>query len=189
MVLAHRLEDGLPVIRATASDDSHFYLPENFGKNGHCSSAWVNVRVPDSLTPDNICRALNSGDYYPTSGVILDTVEYDTDTRELRVVAKAEPGVNYRIEFYATRRGFDRTYTTTALEHPTRKELSRNMPRYSDEIGRLLKSVDGPEAVCAANADDLYIRAKVISDIPAASQDSASHPLTLTAWTQPVPVM
>ncbi|MBO7741226.1 MAG: hypothetical protein J6S21_01605 [Victivallales bacterium] len=186
VVLAHRLEDGGSMLYASGSDDAHDYDEVNYGKLDYPGSAWVYARVPGELTPDNITAAMDRGDYYPTTGVILDKVEYDTESRELHVAVKAEPGVSYRIEFYATRRGFDRSVSTKFCRHPATPERSRCMPVYSAEIGRLVKTVEGNEATCAANADDLYIRAKVISSVPGVTQNRPCHPDYLTAWTQPV---
>jgi hypothetical protein len=94
----------------------------------------------------------------------------------------------YRIEFYATKRGFDRTFTAKYIEHSKRSDLHRHMPIYSEEIGRLVATVNGAEATCAANADDLYIRAKVISSVRGLIQDRPCHPEFITAWTQPVKI-
>ena len=189
IVLAHRLEDGQPMLYASASDDAHnYHEKEKFGEVVYPNAAWVFARVPDELTPDNICRALNKGDYYPTTGIILNKVEYDPASRELHVAVQAEPGVDYRIEFYGTRRGFDRNVISQTITHPTAPQFTREMPVYSDEIGRMLKSVNGAEAVCAANADDLYIRAKIVSDIPSGNPECCCHPAYRTAWTQPVQV-
>jgi hypothetical protein len=188
VVLAHRIEDGGNMLYGAATDDAHYYQEEGFGKSSHPGSGWVYARVPGELTPDNITAALNRGDYYPTTGVVLDKVEYNPATRELHVAVKAEPGVSYRIEFYATKRGFDRTFTTKYIEHSKRSDLHRHMPIYSEEIGRLVATVNGAEATCAANADDLYIRAKVISSVRGLIQDRPCHPEFITAWTQPVKI-
>ena len=55
---------------------------------------------------------------------------------------------------------------------------------YSDQIGEVLKEVEGPAGSYDFRGDELYVRAVVVSDRPHANPTIPGD--TLKAWTQPV---
>ena len=181
-VLAHRIVQGKQLLYATATDDIHFCDPERVDGWAGCELGWVMVNVPGKFTAESIVEAMDRGDYYPTTGVLLDGIDFDTATGTLRVKAQAEPGVNYRVEFITTKRDFDRTITEE--EYPDEGRFTRILPVINDTIGRVAATVEGPEASYTMTPDDLYVRAIVKSDKPA-KVGRRFYPKTLQVWTQP----
>ncbi len=181
ILLAHRLEAGQGVIYASAGDDAHYYDPERRHVSAACDTAWVMVRCPGKFTAGSIAEAVLRGDFYPTCGVTFDSVEFDSCSGTLHV--KAEEGSSCRIDFITTKRGFDRTVARKYYPNEN-KRLSRTLPSYSPEIGRIVKSVNGPEGSYAMAPDDLYVRAVAVSDRPGRIQ-TPFYPETERAWTQP----
>jgi hypothetical protein len=108
---------------------------------------------------------MHQGDFYASSGVLLDEVTFTPADKTLRVSVKPEPGVHYRIDFITTKRNFDQTVTELASPAADKKP-ARTIPIYSDDIGRTVKSVTGTAASYQLDADDLYVRARVESDSP-----------------------
>ena len=182
-VLAHRLANGDPVLYGTASDDAHYYDLEHSGQSGVYGTGWVMVNCAEGFTAENIVSAMRRGDFYSTCGVLLDDIDFDRRTNTLSVKAHAEPGVQYRIDFISTGKNFDRT--VTMREYPYEPFYkSRLRPVIPPEVGRVVKSVDGPCAACTLGKDDLYIRAVVHSSLETALKCSF-YPEKQCAWTQP----
>ena len=181
-VLAHRLVQGKPLLYAAASDDLHFCDPERIDNPAGCELGWVMVDVPGEFTADAIAEAMDKGDYYATTGVLLDEIDFDRASGTLHVKAQAEAGVKYRVEFVTTQRGFDRSIEVR--EYPHEGRYTRILPVMNDTIGRTAAAVDGHDASYTLGDDDLYVRAVVISDRPG-KIDSRFYPETERAWTQP----
>lgn len=180
VVNAFRSIRGKQLLYGIGSDDAHFYDAKRIKGNSGVGDAWVMVRAP-SLTPESLIEAMRTGDFYASCGVFLDDVSFADKTLSVKI--KAEKSVNYRIHFIATKRGFNQT--VTAISSPAEKKRpARVIPVYSDDIGRLVKTVEGVEASYKLEDDDLYVRARVEADSP--SQTSPHfHPKVKMAWTQP----
>ena len=181
-VLAHRIVQGKQLLYATATDDLHFCDAERADGYAGCELGWVMVDVPGEFTADAIVEAMDRGDYYSTTGVLLDGIDFDRATGTLHVKAQVEPGVNYRVEFITTKRDFDRTITEKEYPHDGR--FTRILPVINDTIGHVVSTVEGAEASYTMTADDLYVRAIVKSDRPA-KIGRRFYPRTLQSWTQP----
>ena len=128
---------------------------------------------------DEIIEAMARGDFYASSGVTLDAVAFAGG--ELRVRIHAEPGVNYVTEFRGTKRGFD------SRREPVVKDgevFAGVTLRYSKDVGQVLATVAGAEAVYHLTGDELYVRAIVTSDQKPANPVWAEQ--RQQAWTQPV---
>src|SRR5690606_4105945 len=83
-----------PLMYGLATDDSHNY--HQFGSAyANAGRGWVMVYA-DSLTPSSLIRAMESGDWYATTGVLLDERSFEGGTLHIRV--REDPGVNYKIE-------------------------------------------------------------------------------------------
>jgi hypothetical protein len=180
VVNAFRRIQGKPLLYGIGSEDTHVY------DDKHVGNAWMMVRAT-ALTSDKLLEAIHRGDCYASSGVELEDVNFSATDSTLSVSVKAEPGVNYRIHFITTKRGFDRkvTYITSPAEkigNGTRP--ARTIPVYSTDIGRTVKTVAGTEASYRLEADDLYVRARVESDVPS-KFGSHFRPKVKVAWTQP----
>jgi len=179
-VNAFRLLKGHPVLYGIASDDAHFYDDKRIdGKHG-VGDAWVMVHA-STLTPKHLIEAMNKGDFYASNGVLLEDITYTSANHTLHITVKAEQGVNYRISFITTKKGFDQSMT----EIRTVKGVpDRTIPIYSDDIGKTVKTVTGTKAEYQLKDDDLYVRARIESDTP--SQIAPHfHPKAKMAWTQP----
>lgn len=186
IVNAFRSERGEPLVYGVGSDDAHYCDKDRIdGVNG-VEIAWIMVRAA-ALEPDKLLGAMDAGDFYATSGVLLDEVTWTAKGNTpgtLGVKVHAEPGVKYRIEFVTTRHGFDPS-VKHVIQPAQNGRVERRIPIYSDQIGRVVQTVEGVEASYQLQPEDLYVRARVVSDVPARFT-KPFFPLTQTAWTQPM---
>ncbi len=178
IMLALRLgELGMSPLLGLAVDDAHHY--ENSSSDvARPGRGWIMVKAR-FLTPEHIVEAIRRGDFYATSGVSLRSVERG-DGR-LAVEIEPEEGVEYVIEFIGTRRGFD------ASSEPVRDAEGneiRATRRYSDEIGQVLKRVEGTSGAYEMSGDELYVRARITST--KAKEDGFAEDEVEMAWVQPV---
>ncbi|MGC1240342.1 MAG: histidinol-phosphatase [Chryseosolibacter sp.] len=143
-----------PFLYGLATDDSHNY--HLFGNEySNAGRGWVMV-LADSLTPASLITAMEAGDYYATTGVILEDIKIANDALTINV--KEEPGISYEIQFIGA--------------------------TGQDQTTRVLKSVRGPEASIELLDSYVFVRARITSDKvkenPFRDEDFE------TAWTQPV---
>ena len=169
-----------PPLYGIASDDAHGY--HRFApREANPGRGWIVVRA-GKLTPEALIEAMNRGDFYASTGIVLRDVAFDPETRTLRVAVRPEPGVNYTIDFIGTLEGVDPEGRPVPDEENTSKRPGR---RYSPEIGKVLASVAGETAEYRMTGRELYVRAVVCSDKTAANP-LAGGVRTETAWCQPV---
>jgi len=157
-----------------AVDDAHNYhdLDDEHSNPGR---GWVMVRST-SLTADALVTAMEAGDFYGSSGVELESVTPNAE--RLSITVRAEPGVSYRIRFIGTRRGYDRSKEEVTLEDAS------VLYRYSDDIGEVLEEIEGASGTYTFQGDELYVRAKVISnELKDNPYRQGEHE---AAWIQPV---
>ena len=143
-----------PYLYGLATDDTHNY--HQFGSQySNAGRGWVMVRS-DSLTPSSLIAAMERGDFYATTGVILD----DISVREnvIHVDVKAEEGVNYEIQFIGA--------------------------TGQDQQTKILEKVEGTEATFELRDSYIFVRAKIISDKPKVNPFQEGD--VEVAWTQPV---
>ena len=182
IVNAFRLIQGHKLLYGIGTDDAHSYEETRIDGKAGVGDAWVMVRAA-ALTPKHLIEAMHQGDFYATSGVLLEDVTFTPADRTLHVRVKADPGVSYRIHFITTKNDFDQNVTRLTSPAAARRP-ARTVPVYSEDIGRTVKSVQGVEASYQMRADDLYVRARVESDTPS-KLIVHFHPKVETAWTQP----
>ncbi|MFM7151902.1 MAG: PHP domain-containing protein [Gemmataceae bacterium] len=178
IVLSLRLgKHGLDPVRAVATDDAHGYLSFGPGKVNP-GRGWVMVRSP-YLTPEAIVRAMEAGDYYCSTGVVLD--ELQCGPTEIALTIKPEPGVSYRTEFIATLRDVPLT------ANPVLGRDGEPLPvtqHYSDEVGKVVARSDELSPRYRLTGQERYVRARIVS--------TRKHPNPYRkgdvemAWTQPV---
>lgn len=145
-----------PYLYGLATDDTHNY--HLFGsKYSNAGRGWVMVRS-DSLTPASLIAAMERGDFYATTGVILEEIE--VEDKSIRVDVKEQPGINYKIEFIGA--------------------------TDQDDKARILKTVSGSEASFDAGESYVFIRARIVSDKP--KENPFQEGDVEMAWTQPVRV-
>ena len=168
----------LPVMFGLATDDGHNYFETQPGKGAQPGRGWVMV-LTNKLDPDALVESLEAGQFYSSSGVTLESVT--THDGQMKVVAAPAEGVTYRIDFIGTRRSFN-DQSSPASDDPIKADdLTR---KYSDEIGMVLKSVDGPTAEYKFDGSELYVRAVVTSSRLHPNPSEAGE--FERAWVQPI---
>ncbi len=178
IILAQRLgEKGLDVIYGLAVDDSHNY-EDSSSDVSRPGRGWVQVRSK-FLTPEYLIDALESGDFYSSSGVTLRRIRVNDDNISIEI--DAEDGVTYTTEFIGTRRGFDPDSEAILDEDGGELGVTR---KYSDDIGVVLDTVEGTTAAYSFEGDELYVRARVISSKD--KENYYSEGEKEKAWVQPV---
>lgn len=148
----------VPPIMGIATDDSHEYHGMPGSRPGR---GWVMVRSR-YLTPEHLIRAMKMGDFYASSGVSLDEVSFDAETKTLSLKIDSDPDATYTTHFIGT------------LEHPD--DDSR--------IGKQLATSTELNPSYQMNGDELYVRAVVTSSLDAT--DPSFKDQKQQAWTQPV---
>lgn len=182
IVLTLRLaEKGLGVVYAVAVDDTHNYSAGSNPRSAGPGRGWVMVQAP-FLTPEQIIHAMEAGDFYSSTGVVVDDVRFDGDRIDIAI--QPENGVSYRTVFIGTRRGYDASSTGVIGPEGDEWEVTR---RYSDEVGEVLAEAAGINPSYTLRGDEIYVRATVISDKPKpvllrSSPDEEFE----VAWLQPV---
>jgi hypothetical protein len=105
VALTLRLAVGGDLIYGLATDDCHAYARHfKFGDTALPGRAWICVRS-QQLSPEHVLGAVNRGDYYCSSGVVLEEVETGDDGISLTIRPKR--GVRYTTRFIGTPRGVD----------------------------------------------------------------------------------
>jgi len=165
-----------PPLYGVGTDDSHQYHggPVTPGRG------WVMVHAAE-LAPNALIEAMQRGDFYASSGVVLDDVAFDKNKRVLRLKIKAQPGVSFRTEFRGTLKNYDGAVqeTDSPATDPQPKRL-----QHTPDIGKLLSSSTSLQPSYVLKGDELYVRAIVISD--QRMENPPEPDLVQKAWTQPV---
>lgn len=144
-----------PPLFGVATDDSHHY----HGGEVSPGRGWVMVWAP-ALEADQLVEAMEKGEFYSSSGVTLEKVEFDEGTRIHRLNMKTVEGVTYETKFIGTRRS---TPNTT---------------------GEIFETITGNSAEYQLTGDELYVRAVVTSSH---AHKNPSYPgQHQQAWTQPI---
>lgn len=174
VVLARRLgELNLPVMYGMATDDAHNIAKIPGGANP--GRGWVMVRAKE-LTPEALVKAMEAGDFYPTTGVLLKSIRFANN--QLTIEINTQPGVEYTTQFIGTPRNYDRKVTTRPAPD------GHVIYDYSDQIGKVLATMNGTKVSYKLDGSELYVRAKITSN--------RKHPNPFAegdfevAWTQPV---
>ncbi len=187
-----------------ATDDSHSYHGRKGARPGR---GWIMVRS-HFLTPRHLLEAIDSGNFYSSSGVSLGEVRFDSDKQQLIVDIQAKEGVAYKTEFIGTLVGYEtteadesdpekesdagdepvKTDEPTKTDEPAKTDDSDtdaevdNPPKYSSEIGKVLFVAEGPHATYQLTGKELYVRAVVTSS--EAPVDPVFRDQLQQAWTQ-----
>jgi hypothetical protein len=159
------LTDGM-LIYGMSSDDTH-ELKVIDRKKSNPGRGWVMVRATE-LTPTAIAAALDHGDFYATSGVMLKSIELTSQSLKITV------------DEAATKHEMAKDHVIGELLAPGAAQ-----PGYSIEFfgpaGKLLSNTEGTEATYTRDTSLAYIRAR-ISFVHEISGELRRH----RAWTQPV---
>jgi len=169
-------EMGAEPVYGLGTDDSHHY----FDGSSSPGRGWVMVRA-SLLTPESIINAIAAGDFYASSGVALEDVRYDAEARTLRIKVEPRDGSTFTTRFIGTPRNYDRARKPVVDKDGKPMAVTQ---RYSDDVGKVLATVEGLEAEYKLTGDELYVRAVVTSDRPPANPSFKGQ--LAQAWTQPV---
>jgi hypothetical protein len=168
---------GLGVVYGLATDDAHGYHEFGAGKVNP-GRGWVMVKSPH-LTGEGVVKGIEAGDFYATTGVVLD--EVGRDGNALRLTIRAEPGVTYKTQFVATMA--DAKLDATPRLDNDGKPLAVTSD-YSPEIGKVVAESNELRPSYTMTGKELYVRAKVTSSKPHPNPYEKGD--VEVAWTQPV---
>jgi predicted metal-dependent phosphoesterase TrpH len=157
----------IPPIMGIATDDSHEYHGKPGSRPGR---GWVMVRS-EFLTPEHLIQAMKRGDFYASSGVSLDDVNYDTQTKTLQIEIIPDGDATFTTQFIGTTR------------HVESSEGQREDDAHV-HIGAVLSTVKGTSASYQLTGEELYVRATITSSKP--HHDPSFDDQKQQAWTQPV---
>lgn len=145
---------GKPLLLGLATDDAHNY--HQIGNQwSNAGRGWVQVRA-DSLTPASLIAALETGDFYASTGVTLNHLSLENNLLEVSVAA--EEGIKYTFSFIACL-------------------------KESEKVEEVLV-VEGEAASLALKEDWLFARCKITST--KLQENPIENLLYEMAWTQPV---
>jgi hypothetical protein len=144
---------GGPPLYAFATDDAHNYLQEQATANP--GRGWIMVRA-SALEADTLVEAMQRGEFYATSGVVIDEVVSSRESMSVKISPR--PGVEYTTRFIGTRPG--------------------------GKTGEVLQESVGAAATYRFKGDEVYVRATVVSTAPHPNGYEKTD--VQTAWLQPV---
>jgi hypothetical protein len=150
------IQKNKPLLYGLATDDSHNY--HLFGPNqSNAGRGWVMVRSKE-LTPVALINALEAGDFYATTGVVLR--ELFVKNNFMHVEVEIEGDIFYNIDFIGVRKG--------------------------ETKAKVLASFPGPKGQFEITKDYLFVRAKVTSTKKRTNPIAENE--NEVAWVQPVRV-
>ncbi len=161
-----------------ATDDSHNYHDASRAAPGR---GWVMLRAK-RLTPESVLRAMQRGDFYASTGVELERVEYDPELNRIEIQIRPDGDATFVTEFIGTPVTFDRS-TKARVDTATGETVSGTLD-YSADVGRVLARVPGLTAAYQLTGSELYVRATITSS-KAPLNPTKESPYQ-KAWTQPV---
>jgi hypothetical protein len=166
-----------PPLYGVGTDDSHKYHGQPGSRPGR---GWIMVRSR-YLTPEHLVRAIKAGDFYASSGVTLNSVQFDEKSGELQLNIQADGDTVFTTEFIGTLADYDKTSEprTTADGKPV-----KTTRKYSSDIGKVLATRKGSQPSYKLTGKELYVRAVVTSSKP--HDDPSFDGQHEQAWTQPV---
>jgi hypothetical protein len=149
---------GREPVYGVATDDSHSYHGAT-PKVAAPGRGWIMVRASE-LSADAITAAIAAGEFYASTGVVLDDVAAGEGVLEVRI--RAEAGVAYRTQFVGTKSG----------------------AAGAGGGGEVLLETRANPARYTFTRDEIYVRARGLSDRPLECPDADGS--FQSAWTQPV---
>ncbi|MSU79235.1 MAG: hypothetical protein EXS16_14230 [Gemmataceae bacterium] len=177
IVLALRLgKEKLPIVYGMVTDDAHEYHSYGIGKTNP-GRGWIMVQTP-FLTAESMCKAMDAGDFYGSTGVVLKHVK--RSAKELSFAILPEEGVKYKTQFIATMKDTSLASTPKIDKDGKQLDVTRD---YHTDLGKVVAESDSLEPSYRLTGKELYVRAKVIS--------TKLHPNPYqkgdveVAWTQP----
>lgn len=137
-----------------ATDDSHHYHTRG-NKWSNAGRGWIMVRSA-SLTPASLIAAMEAGQFYSTTGVLLKKLEFERQILSIEV--EQEAGIRYEISFSGCKKG--------------------------SSVPEVFSTVAGTKADFVLTDDILYVRSKITSS--KLHNNPIENILHEMAWTQPL---
>jgi hypothetical protein len=166
-----------PPLFGVATDDSHNYHSEAGATSGR---GWIMVRAA-RLEPEVLIKSIKAGDLYASSGVTLRDVQYDPQTKVLKLEIAAEDSVEYTTQFIGTNVDYD---PASEPRVDSKGKPLRTTRKYSADVGQVLATASGAAPSYKLTGTELYVRAVVTSAKP--HPNPAFKGQREQAWTQPV---
>ena len=159
-------------IYGIATDDSHEYHGRPGSRPGR---GWVMVRSK-YLSPEHLIIAMKNGDFYASSGVTLNSIEWDTKNNRLQIAIQPTTDAEYETHFIV-------------VDRPKDGSVDDSIPLSDLTIDQLPKAyvktkVQGITPSYQLDGTELYVRAVVFSN--QAPADPVWKGQQQQAWTQPV---
>ena len=154
LINIHYHKKGQPLLLGIATDDSHHYH-ESSSDLSNTGRGWVMVQSED-LSANNLIEAMEEGQFYASSGVILNQLIESNEGISLEI--QGEEGAEYEISFMSYRKGNSEVVTA--------------------------KTVKGQRASYQFEPGDIFVRAKITST--ALIENPYQVGETKKAWTQPI---
>lgn len=148
------IENNKPLMYGLATDDSHHYHVKG-SEWSNAGRGWIMVQA-DSLTAPSLISAMESGQFYATTGVILKELEFDQNRLSVEVVQ--EEGITYGISFIGNKKGQSNTEE--------------------------LKFVNGSKADFELTDDIIFVRCQITSS--KLQSNPIENMLYEKAWIQPI---
>lgn len=148
------IENNKPLMYGLATDDSHHYHTKG-NTWSNAGRGWVMVQA-ESLTPKSLITAMESGDFYASTGVVLNN--FSLKNNILSIEVNKEANVTYNISFIGCKAGHSEP--------------------------EILKTVTGDKATFKITKDLLFVRCKITSS--KLHHNPVEDLIYETAWTQPV---
>lgn len=148
------LNNDKPLMYGLATDDSHSYHQIG-GKWSNSGRGWIMVQA-DSLHAYSLIESMEKGQFYASTGVTFDDVNFADNV--LSVEVKAEEGIDYDITF-----------------------IGCNL---DDKETRVLNQVKGTSAKLEVTDQMKFVRVKVVST--KLHNNPIENAIYEMAWTQPV---
>ncbi len=172
-----RIAESQAPLYGLATDDSHHFHGEGYSWPGR---GWIMVRARQ-LTPESLIRAINEGDFYASTGVVLGDVCYSPESQTLELSIEPDGDATFTTRFLGTPSDLD---PTSEVRKDQQGKPLATTRRYSRDVGTTFSSVDGLRPAYRLMGKELYVRAVVTSNRPASSPSYAGA--LKQAWTQPV---
>ncbi len=163
------------------TDDSHHYHTDGMARSTP-GRGWMMVRSR-YLTPERLIRAIKAGDFYSSTGVSLADVTFNADTKTIDIDIGPDGDATFTTQFIGTLEGIDLTATPMKAKDDEGRERTVTS-KYSDDVGKVLATVEGPKASYTLKGNELYVRAVITSSKPPAVPSFEGK--KMQAWTQPV---
>lgn len=106
-----------------ATDDSHNY----HGGNVSPGRGWIMVKA-EKLNGSTLVEAMRAGDFYASSGVFLEEINYDAKSRELSFQIRADGDATFQSELIGTRRKYEESQIGEVITKASGLSVSFTVP-------------------------------------------------------------